>query len=747
MNVLRVGVTGGVDLRWRTPEDGGTAIGQCKHYARSTFAHLLAAATAEVDHVEALRPDSYSFITSYDLTVGQKSKIYELFRDWMSGPDDVLGGRDVDGLITRQATVERRHPKLWLSSGSQLFWATHSDLANRASALRDRIKRSLPRYVVNKGYWDARSLLERNRVCIVAGLPGIGKTMLAQVLLSDAMAQGYEPFEVSRDIEEAWTVLHGEDLQVFLYDDFLGQVTFAERLAKNEDRRLSDFISKIASMKTKQLILTTREYILQDARRTYELLRSLDDRMHFVLELEDYTRGDRSRILYNHLWHADLSPIALAEIASGGYKRIVDHPGYSPRLIEYCTSPKFDTHESGYVSRFVNDLDHPEHLWRTAFETHLTPDQQLLAVVLATLPPTVEHDDLREAHRSLCDRQSVPCSGAMFRAALEVMEGSFVAIERFQSRPIVRFHNPSVLEFTLDWLADDSDLVAAVLQSAVFFEQVVHLQGYARGSNPSHERDAGRPSLLSQLELRSQDVAAAVSRLILSPSPERRNEWVRSAGQEYQRPSSWFEDRLGAVLLLPTGCCPADNWTVSQVRTLAERWRNEEGDKAEAVSLIRRLEAASRSEPDAIPEEALTEARSALDAWLPADLDETEEDWLPYLDRLESDHGVRLDADAELAERFASFAREELWRWSPSPPNLEDLVDYALRFELHDLVEELEEKVAEDRARDEEASVDSTGPTPTPAVGRSQRSEDEILDQLFRRLVIPDSAVGGERPS
>ena len=125
--------------------------------------------------------------------------------------------------------------------------------------------------------------------------------MLAQVLVANSMAIGYEPFEVSEDIEEAWTALRTDGLQVFLYDDFLGQLSFGESLSKNEDRRLSEFISKVASLKSKLLVMTTREYILQDARRTYELLDSLDQRMHFVLELEDYTRSDRARILYNHL--------------------------------------------------------------------------------------------------------------------------------------------------------------------------------------------------------------------------------------------------------------------------------------------------------------------------------------------------------------------------------------------------------------------------------------------------------------
>jgi hypothetical protein len=52
------GRDGGIDLRWNvTP--GVIGIGQCKHYLRSSFSQLVAAARAEVRHVEDLQPNDY----------------------------------------------------------------------------------------------------------------------------------------------------------------------------------------------------------------------------------------------------------------------------------------------------------------------------------------------------------------------------------------------------------------------------------------------------------------------------------------------------------------------------------------------------------------------------------------------------------------------------------------------------------------------------------------------------------------
>jgi len=216
------GADGGVDLRWRSRGNAEEWLGQCKHFRRSTFAQLLAAARKEAERLPSLAPAGYKFITSFDLTLAQKSKLYRLFADWMTSSSDVMGCRDVDGLLTRHRTVERRHAKLWISSGSQLYWALHSAAASRSSVLRERIESTLPRYVPNRGYAAAAKILKSRHVCIVAGIPGIGKTMLAQVLAAEAMTRGYEPIEILRDVEEGWAALDDSVRQAFIYDDFLG---------------------------------------------------------------------------------------------------------------------------------------------------------------------------------------------------------------------------------------------------------------------------------------------------------------------------------------------------------------------------------------------------------------------------------------------------------------------------------------------------------------------------------------------
>lgn len=227
------GADGGIDLRWQA-SDGGTGIGQCKHYSSSTFSQLYAAAKKEVQKVSSHAPAEYKFITSFDLSVGQKEQIYKLFAAWMRGPEDVCSGRDLDDLLSEHPEVERRHIKLWLSTGSQLFWSTHSNLINRSEALRKRVEQTLLIYVPSSPFQEALNILDEYKTCLIAGDPGIGKTALAHMLLAEAISRGFDPYEVSGDIDEAWAAIDSDRLQVFLYDDFLGTDLF---LRENGQKR------------------------------------------------------------------------------------------------------------------------------------------------------------------------------------------------------------------------------------------------------------------------------------------------------------------------------------------------------------------------------------------------------------------------------------------------------------------------------------------------------------------------------
>ena len=128
----------------------------------------------------------------------------------------------------------------------------------------------LCRYVTNQSFDRAQALLEKTHFCIVAGIPGIGKTTLAEVLLADLVdRQGFAAYRVAHDLSELRPVENQKSKQVFHFDDFLG-TTALDKLQKNEDRRLVELMEEVAANPNWRFILTTREYILNIAKRQHE---------------------------------------------------------------------------------------------------------------------------------------------------------------------------------------------------------------------------------------------------------------------------------------------------------------------------------------------------------------------------------------------------------------------------------------------------------------------------------------------
>ncbi|MEV0062491.1 restriction endonuclease [Nocardia sp. NPDC050718] len=676
------GADGGIDLRWHLP-NGERAIAQCKHYFRSTFSQLLKSAKDEVLNVKALDPAEYRFYTSFDLSVTQKQQVYEVFSTWMSGPGLVFGGRDIDGALTLNSNVERRHINLWLSTGTELFWATNSEIASRSGVLRTRIERTLSTYVRGESYEEAIKILDEHRVCLIAGVPGIGKSALAQMLVASYITLGYQPIEVSEDIKEAFSVLDPGAKQIFLYDDFLGQISFTERMGKNEDSRLVNFIDAIGRMSNKKLVMTTREYILRDARLDYHRLTELSEHLHFILALDKYSRLDRVQILYSHLWRANVPKSCLNELSSGGWKEIVDHTGYNPRLIEYCTGPNFDASSAGYLTRFSEMLTHPEALWRNAYDRHLAENQRALLLCMASMPVQAPYGNLLDAYLSYNSKSHIHANVASFRSSLEVLEGTFISIAKRGDHTVLSFHSPSVAEFVLDQIREDPAVLASLISSAVSFEQLTILRN-ASGEGSSYVTGvSGGVTRRMPVELFGDKYTEALIRTFGGPSPVKQLKSGTLAS--YEDPDGLFEDRLGDVLDLPSDLRPPDTWIESRLTYLSERWKKAIGGKSEAIRVLRKASRLQVSGIISIPEATLADCRVALEGWLGSSLAETA-DWRAFVDFNIIDSGDEIDE--EIRDQFLDHALNELMAWDPSPPDLDALVDMAELFGVFSSIEE-----------------------------------------------------------
>ncbi|TLS68744.1 hypothetical protein FEF65_03345 [Mariprofundus erugo] len=478
----------GIDLRYAPVSGSGSPLNgtdnsqqstivQCKRYSK--FSDLKASLKrSEVDKVRKLNPDRYILVTSVSLSPQQVDELQALLLPYVKSTNDIYGRERLNSILGKHGEIERRHIKLWCTSTGVL-----ETLINSGTHVvsREEVERTIAAaklYVRNPSFDEALEILHKHRVCIISGQPGIGKTTLARMLLLYFQDKKFDVVKIESDISEARAVSYHNRPRFYYYDDFLGQTAQADKLNKNEDQKLLDFMASVRDSKDSVMVLTTREYILNQAKLHYEKLdRVAFDHQTCVIDLSKYSRRIRAEILYNHIHFSDLPhEYQEALIAERAYLKIIDHKNYNPRLIECLTSLTWigSTSPKEYIQYFLGHLDNPSAIWEHAFRNQISDAARHLMFVLTTLPTKVVREHLEHAfeafHSAQCSRYGVPHSCADFKKALKELDGTFVNTSRDGELLLVAFQNPSIRDFMQNVLLSGESL-KEVVSALVYFEQ------------------------------------------------------------------------------------------------------------------------------------------------------------------------------------------------------------------------------------------------------------------------------------
>ena len=476
---FKAGRDNGIDLRY---SDGMSQklIVQCKHFAFTPLNKLVRhLQQIEKPKVKLLSPSRYVLATSLPLSPADKKKLIKALQPYCRKESDILGKEDLNNLLGKFPDIEKRNFKLWMTSTAVLQRIINADIHQRTFVETTNIQQRIRLYVRNSSFEKAQAILKSKHYCIISGIPGIGKTTLAEILCFDFMNKGYEFIKVTGNIEEAFRTFKQDKKQVFYYDDFLGQTTLRDKLAKNEEQSLLSFLGTVRKMKGCRFILTTREYILNDALQTYEKLARAERELYkCVIDLRDYTQKHRAQILYNHLFFSSIPKKYVRAILNNRwYWRIIRHPNYNPRIIDQMTDVTFlqEVKPEGYVDLFVKNLDDPRRIWEHIFTYQISEASRNLLIVLFSLPRTVAIDALEMAflsfHRATATINNRQLNTSDFQNALSSLEGNFISIQKVANTILVSFHNPSVKDFLGSYLSNDSSFLTVLFQSFVYFDQ------------------------------------------------------------------------------------------------------------------------------------------------------------------------------------------------------------------------------------------------------------------------------------
>lgn len=474
------GPDGGIDGRHSTT--GGDVVLQAKHYVGSPFPQLKAAMKKERASIDRLQSGRYILATSRHLSPANKATLAGVIGPALQQESDILGQGDLNQLLLDHPEVEKAHLKLWLSSTAVLQTIleaiVHAGSHAFTASGKEEIAAKVKVYAPNPSLAQAREVLDSRHVLIVSGPPGVGKTTLAEILTFAYLREGWDLVAL-RSLEDGFERIDDASKQVFFFDDFLGSIALDHRALAAKDSELARFMRRVRKSPNARFVLTTRAYILNEARQWSE--RIADRRVQlstYVLDLSSYTRAIRARILYNHLAIGGMpQSYVIALLDSGQLPTIIDHENYNPRIVEWMTDVlgTEDIAPEDYPAAFIETLNNPTQLWDKAFCKHITASaRHLLIALFFSGPQGSDVDTLRtlfEAfHAWLCADLGVARDPKDFEQSLKQLEGGFVAIEDGD----VDFINPSVRDYLAGYLADGALLpvAAAACTSAIAGRQI-----------------------------------------------------------------------------------------------------------------------------------------------------------------------------------------------------------------------------------------------------------------------------------
>lgn len=473
---FKPGKDAGVDGRFFS-NDGFEIVIQCKHYLKSGYNALIAAAKKEALKLHKLNPERYIFVTSLPLSRQNKIEIKRIFSPYIKKGNDIFGQEDLNDLLAKYPRVEERHFKLWIASTNVLFRMINNAIKGRSEYEIERIKKNTNRYVVTGNHNKAVKILDENNVLIISGEPGIGKTTLAENICLFFVANDYMFFDIEENLNDAEQVYIKGEKQIFYFDDFLGSNYF-EAIENKKDSHIVKFIDRVKQDKSKKFILTSRTNILNNAIIHSSIFDNKKiQKNEFLLVIQSLKNIEKAHILYNHIWFSKLDVDFIEEIYKDKrYHNIIRHKNFNPRLIEFITdTDRIGISANRYWEFIVKTLDNPKDIWNNNFKIQSNIFVRNLVMLTVFNGGEISEDDLKLSFNELNVIENIKNTSHTekdFSLTAQMAVRSFLNRESIFSRQSYSLFNPSITDFVLSEYCQNIPKLIAVYKSLFTLESL-----------------------------------------------------------------------------------------------------------------------------------------------------------------------------------------------------------------------------------------------------------------------------------
>lgn len=477
----------GIDLGYSSKENENHTVVQVKHFLKSGKTALKSKLKIdEFRKAERLEVEKYIVVTSIGLSPEDKGQIKEFFQPYIQTTNDIYGQEELCTLLGKHDHVEKKHFKLWFTNTKVLENIINNGIKGRSTFVANKIKQNIGLFVKTQSFDFSLEILQNEKVLLISGIPGIGKTTLSYMIIYKLLGSGYELIYCDNDISEVEDVFEvNKKKQIFFFDDFLGDTYLEVKQGKN--KKINDFINRVRASSNKLVILTSRTTILSQARYHHEKLRRTDfDSNNFELKLDNYDDYHKAEIFYNHLYFSNLKPKDIEELLrEKRYTKIIYHKNYNPRLLEFITDPKkYEKSEfSSYHKFCVSNLDNPEEIWSQPIRNQLNHSERYLLYVLLSLGGSYNKNKLEKAYEET-KRKEVETQN--FNDVYQNLLKGYVKAFKYDDDTTVQFINPSLKDYLLIYFNQQKYERKDLFSRFKFIEQLENYTVYSHSLKYSY---------------------------------------------------------------------------------------------------------------------------------------------------------------------------------------------------------------------------------------------------------------------